>query len=48
MIKNKGSAIFLHLAKKNYPPTRGCVAVSKEDMLFLIDKINYKTKLIIN
>ena len=48
VIKNKGSAIFLHLAKKNYPPTRGCVAVSKEDMLFLIDKINYKTKLIIN
>jgi L,D-peptidoglycan transpeptidase YkuD (ErfK/YbiS/YcfS/YnhG family) len=48
VIKNKGSAIFLHLANKNYPPTRGCVAVSKEDMLFLINKINYKTKLIIN
>ena len=29
-IKNKGSAIFLHVAKKNYTPTKGCIAVSKK------------------
>ena len=27
-----GSAIFLHLAKPGYPPTEGCVAVSRQDM----------------
>ncbi len=48
IIKNKGSAIFLHIAKRNYSPTKGCVAVSKKDMFFLITKINNKTKLIIN
>ena len=48
VIKNKGSAIFLHIAKKSYSPTKGCVAINKKDMLFLITKINNKTKLIIN
>jgi Uncharacterized protein conserved in bacteria len=33
-IKNKGSAIFLHLTK-NYKPTAGCIAVSKKDFLIL-------------
>ena len=47
-IKKRGSAIFLHLAKKNYTPTMGCIAVNKKDLLFLITKINSKTKLIIN
>jgi L,D-peptidoglycan transpeptidase YkuD (ErfK/YbiS/YcfS/YnhG family) len=45
IIKNKGSAIFLHIAKKNYTPTKGCVAINKKDMKLLINKINKKTKL---
>ncbi len=32
IIKNKGSAIFLHVAKKNYKNTEGCIAVSKIDL----------------
>ena len=48
VIKNKGSAIFLHMAKKNYSPTKGCIAISKRDMLLLIGKIGKKTKLIIS
>ena len=48
VIKKKGSAIFLHVAKKNYSPTKGCIAVNKKDILFLIRKINKNTKLIIN
>jgi len=43
--KRKGSAIFLHIAKKNYTPTRGCIAVSKKNMNLLISKINIKSKL---
>jgi len=31
-----GSAIFLHLAKPDYEPTEGCVAVAREDMLELL------------
>jgi len=47
IIKKKGSAIFLHIVKKNYKPTKGCIAVSKKDMNLLLSKIDNKTKLII-
>jgi len=30
VIKNKGSAIFIHIARKNYSPTEGCVALNKK------------------
>tara|TARA_B110001452_G_scaffold238702_1_gene219349 strand:+ start:1004 stop:1495 length:492 start_codon:yes stop_codon:yes gene_type:complete len=48
VIRNKGSAIFLHVAKKKYKPTQGCISVSKRDMYLLIKKINNRTKIIIN
>ncbi len=28
-IPGLGSAIFLHLARSDYPPTKGCVALSR-------------------
>jgi len=48
VIKEKGSAIFLHIAKKNYQSTNGCIAIKKKDILLLISKVNNKTKIIIN
>ena len=48
VIKNKGSAIFLHLANKKYSHTKGCLAVSKKDFLNILPLIKRKTKLIIN
>ena len=45
IIKYKGSAIFLHIAKDKYKSTRGCIAVNKKDMNLLIKKINEKTVL---
>jgi len=45
--KNKGSAIFLHIASKNYKPTHGCVAISKKDLKNLLKYIKKDTKLII-
>ena len=41
--KNKGSAIFIHVAKKDYSPTLGCVALSKKDLKLLISIINKNT-----
>ena len=41
--KKKGSAIFLHIAKKNYSSTFGCIALSKVDLKYLISIINKKT-----
>tara|TARA_B100000029_G_C17492287_1_gene929555 strand:+ start:166 stop:651 length:486 start_codon:yes stop_codon:yes gene_type:complete len=44
VIKNKGSAIFLHLTK-NYKPTAGCIAIKKNNFLKLIKVIKNKTKI---
>jgi len=45
VIKNKGSAIFIHLTTKYYNPTKGCIGLKKIDMIKLIKKIK-KTELI--
>ena len=48
IIKNKGSAIFIHIAKKNYKKTLGCIALKKTHLIKLLKKINKKTKVIIS
>jgi L,D-peptidoglycan transpeptidase YkuD (ErfK/YbiS/YcfS/YnhG family) len=40
-----GSAIFLHLARQDYAPTRGCVAFAREDLLELVSLIGPETRL---
>tara|TARA_B100000989_G_scaffold192350_1_gene145075 strand:+ start:4117 stop:4611 length:495 start_codon:yes stop_codon:yes gene_type:complete len=40
----KGSAIFLHVTK-NYKPTAGCIAISRNDFLILLRLINKKTRI---
>ena len=42
IIPNKGSAIFLHLAKKNYRSTEGCIAISKKRYEIIV--IKYKER----
>ncbi len=46
-LKNKGSAIFIHLTK-NYKPTAGCIAISKKDFLILVRLIDNNSKILIN
>ncbi len=46
--KGKGSAIFIHVAKKNYKSTAGCIALKKKDLRNLIKIINIKTIVFIN
>ena len=42
--KNKGSAIFIHIAKKNYKKTEGCIAIKKIELLKIIKEIKINTK----
>ena len=42
--KNRGSAIFLHLTK-NYSPTKGCIAIQKNDFFILNKLINKNSKI---
>ena len=48
IIKNKGSAIFLHIAKNSYEKTKGCIALKRGDLIQLVSKIRKKTKIKIN
>ena len=48
IVKSKGSAIFLHLTNKKYKPTKGCIAILKNDFLKILPSINNKTKISIS
>ena len=42
--KNKGSAIFIHVAKNNFKKTEGCVAIKKINLIKLLNIIRPNTK----
>ena len=42
--KNKGSAIFIHVAKRNYKKTEGCIAIKKISLVKIIKKLNKNTR----
>jgi L,D-peptidoglycan transpeptidase YkuD (ErfK/YbiS/YcfS/YnhG family) len=42
--KNKGSAIFIHVAKKKLDKTEGCIAVKKRELITIIKRIKKNTK----
>jgi len=39
VVAGKGSAIFLHLARPDYSPTQGCVALATGDLLAAIEQL---------
>ncbi len=47
IIKNKGSAIFIHIANKRFSSTEGCVALKKEQLIKIVGKLKRKDKVII-
>lgn len=46
-IKGKGSAIFLHVARENYSPTAGCIALRKNDLLSFLSSFKNNNKIVI-
>jgi len=47
VINNKGSAIFIHVAKKKFKKTEGCIAVEKKFLLKIVQKLKKNTKVMI-
>ena len=47
-IKNKGSAIFIHIKNGDYKKTKGCIALKKNNLLKIISLIQKNTKVIIS
>ncbi len=44
-IAGRGSAVFLHLARDNFGPTAGCVAMTRPAMLRLLARIGPETRI---
>ena len=48
IIKNRGSAIFIHVARKNFNKTAGCIALKKAHLINLVKEIKRNTRVKIN
>ena len=42
--KNKGSAIFIHVANNNYKSTEGCIAIKKNNLLKILKEIKTNSR----
>ena len=45
IVKERGSAIFIHIANNEMQYTKGCLAIKKEDMISLLKNITLDTKI---
>ncbi len=43
----KGSAIFLHIAREDYGPTEGCIALSRADLLKVLEAADAGSRVVI-
>lgn len=46
-VKGKGSAIFVHLARAGYPPTEGCIALSRRDLDALLAELRRGSEIVV-
>lgn len=44
----RGSAVFIHVARRGFAPTAGCVALKRDDLLRLVRQLSRKTRIIIH
>ncbi|WP_247646130.1 L,D-transpeptidase [Labrenzia sp. VG12] len=47
-VPGKGSAIFFHIAREDYRPTEGCVAVAPEHMRLILSTIGSGAEMVIH
>jgi len=45
VVSGRGSAIFMHVAKDDYSPTEGCVALAVADLLALLPELTPQTRI---
>ncbi len=47
IVKGRGSAIFFHLARPDFSPTEGCVAIALTDMRRLLPRLSKTCRLVV-
>jgi L,D-peptidoglycan transpeptidase YkuD (ErfK/YbiS/YcfS/YnhG family) len=45
--KNRGSAVFIHVARPGFAPTAGCVALKAEDLTRLLARVVRDTRIVV-
>ena len=40
VVPGRGSAIFLHIARENFSPTKGCVALARADLIHILATVH--------
>ncbi len=48
VVPGAGSAIFLHIARPDFGPTEGCVAVAREDLLAILAECDETTRICVS
>ncbi|WP_244574533.1 L,D-transpeptidase [Cohaesibacter sp. ES.047] len=43
--RNKGSALFMHVAREGYKPTEGCIALDKRDLRLVLAHMGPQTQI---
>jgi L,D-peptidoglycan transpeptidase YkuD (ErfK/YbiS/YcfS/YnhG family) len=46
-VRSRGSAIFLHVARRDFRPTEGCVALRRTDLLEVLAGTNRRSRVIV-
>ena len=46
-VPGRGSAIFIHQWRRPHHPTEGCIALSRDDLLWIAPRISFDTRLIV-
>jgi L,D-peptidoglycan transpeptidase YkuD (ErfK/YbiS/YcfS/YnhG family) len=46
-VAGRGSAVFIHVARPGFAPTAGCIALRRQDLKTLLNRINSKTRILI-
>lgn len=47
-VKGKGSAIFVHLARPDFTPTDGCIALSRHDLTMLLAHVRPRSAIVVS
>jgi L,D-peptidoglycan transpeptidase YkuD (ErfK/YbiS/YcfS/YnhG family) len=47
-VAGRGSAVFIHVARRGFAPTAGCIALRRQDLLQLLRRIGLKTRIVIH
>lgn len=45
VVPERGSAVFIHIAKPDFTPTEGCIALNRDDLLDILSNMSDETQL---